>query len=62
MKIQMSVTVDQELLIEIDGIAGTEGRTRSNMVERILSGYVRDNSDHIDSKDDEGSDEEREMY
>ena len=62
MKIQMSVTVDQELLIAIDSIAGTEGRTRSNMVERILSGYVRDNSDQIDSKDDEGSDEEREMY
>ena len=62
MKVQMSVTVDQELLNAIDRLAEIEGRTRSNMVERILSGYVRDNSDQIDSKDDEGSDEEKEMY
>ena len=53
MKVQMSVTVDQELLNAIDRLAEIEGRTRSNMVERILSGYVRDNSDQIDSKDDE---------
>jgi len=55
MKIQMSVTVDQELLNEIDSIAEDEGRTRSNMVERILSGYVRDNIEddvnHVDERE-----------
>jgi len=36
MKIATSITIDEKLIDRLDRLAEKEGRTRSNMVERIL--------------------------
>ena len=37
MKKIISVRIDEKLLLELDGIANDENRTRSNMLEVLLS-------------------------
>lgn len=36
MKIATSITIEEKLIEDLDKLAEKEGRTRSNMVERIL--------------------------
>ncbi len=42
MKIATSITIDEELIEEVDKLAEEEGRTRSNMIERILKEKFED--------------------
>jgi len=36
MKTKFSISMDSELLKEIDNLAKTENRTRSNMIEQLI--------------------------
>jgi len=40
MKIATSITIDEELIEEIDFLAEKEGRTRSNKIVQILKEYL----------------------
>ena len=40
MKTKFSISMDTDLLKEIDDLAKTENRTRSNLIERLLWGVL----------------------
>jgi metal-responsive CopG/Arc/MetJ family transcriptional regulator len=51
MKSKTSITLSQDLLAEIDRLAGPEG-TRSALIERVLRAFVRRRRrHHADSRD-----------
>lgn len=42
MKENISVTIDEAVLLEIDKMAADDGRTRSNMIEKILKENIEE--------------------
>ena len=49
MKTKFSISMDTDLLKEIDDLAKTESRTRSNLIERLLWGVLNPPIDEITS-------------
>jgi len=49
-KMRKSITINPKLLRILDAVAKNENRTRSNMIEVIIEGYLRDNG-NLDAVD-----------